>query len=351
MHWHDKSIAMRVMATSMMFTLSAVTGCVAASEEDPSPGVIGTDAGSAGGCLSTNCSALSVTPTKGKQKCDGACLVNPDPTDVFKCVTSNGVDRCVPVRELFCDDGIDEDLDGVTDCNDSDCAKHTVCQSGCGNNKVDTGEDCDGGNGCLQGCKCPAGQIADGSGGCKTGSCTPKCQGLVCGSDGCGGNCGTCKSDESCKNDQTACLPGNVTPTKDEACDNGVDDDGDGKVDVSDPDCAAKTVASLGIYFGSACTLHIKSGDGETWDGNVPGNFTLSVKIDGNDKDAKIWIENCTSVSATSPQGFTVWQNAAVKYPNWPTSSVQALPVPKGGSFAATPSTESTFNLYLQGSK
>ncbi len=33
---------------------------------------------------------------------------------------------------------------------------------------------------------------------CKSGSCTPACTGKLCGDDGCGGSCGTCKEGEAC---------------------------------------------------------------------------------------------------------------------------------------------------------
>ena len=36
--------------------------------------------------------------------------------------------------------------------------------------------------------------------------CEPNCEGKVCGSDGCGGSCGTCGDDELCSSDQTMCI-------------------------------------------------------------------------------------------------------------------------------------------------
>ncbi len=37
--------------------------------------------------------------------------------------------------------------------------------------------------------------------------CSPSCWGLVCGSDGCGGTCGTCPSDTVCATSGTVCIP------------------------------------------------------------------------------------------------------------------------------------------------
>jgi sialate O-acetylesterase len=47
-----------------------------------------------------------------------------------------------PASETSCSDGIDEDCDGEVDCGDSDCASDPACQSTCGNDICDPGEDC-----------------------------------------------------------------------------------------------------------------------------------------------------------------------------------------------------------------
>jgi cysteine-rich repeat protein len=64
-----------------------------------------------------------------------------------------------PVAEsgLQCEDGLDNDGDGLTDCEDPGCATRPAC-SGCGNGILDPGEQCDDGNtvpddGCSPDCR------------------------------------------------------------------------------------------------------------------------------------------------------------------------------------------------------
>lgn len=47
-----------------------------------------------------------------------------------------------PATETNCTDGIDNDCDGLIDCNDADCASAPACQSSCGNGTCEPGENC-----------------------------------------------------------------------------------------------------------------------------------------------------------------------------------------------------------------
>ena len=78
----------------------------------------------------------------------------------------------------------------------------TACTPSCGSNVC-------GSDGCGGFCgTCPTGQSCS-SGQCVAG-CTPSCGNNVCGSDGCGGSCGTCPSGQTCTAGQCT---GGCTPS------------------------------------------------------------------------------------------------------------------------------------------
>jgi hypothetical protein len=95
-----------------------------------------------------------------------------------------------PDNELECDDGIDNDGDGATDCDDADCSGFPGCGGGVPSEICDDGIDNDG----------------DGATDCDDDDC------LVF--HGCGGG-----------------VPFETS------CNDAVDNDGDGLVDCQDPDC------------------------------------------------------------------------------------------------------------------
>lgn len=108
-----------------------------------------------------------------------------------KCFNDTG---CVgDGAEAACADEIDNDLDGKTDCADTDCKGKPPC--GC-----QVVADCDDGNVCTTDvCEAESGScshlpIAN----CPPPVCTPNCANKQCGSDGCGGTCGTCAADKMC---------------------------------------------------------------------------------------------------------------------------------------------------------
>jgi hypothetical protein len=96
----------------------------------------------------------------------------------------------------------------------------------CGNGQVDLGEQCDGAN--LAGASC-ATLFSNGAGTLKCSSycyydtsgcyaaCTPNCTGKQCGSNGCGGVCGTCSGNDTCQSGScaacTSSCPALATPT------------------------------------------------------------------------------------------------------------------------------------------
>ncbi|MEC7522482.1 MAG: hypothetical protein VYE22_21520 [Myxococcota bacterium] len=131
-----------------------------------------------------------------------------------------------PRFELDCDDGVDQDRDGRTDCEDEDCegapcdasgtlfCEERMCggctetsETSCGDG-ID--EDCDGMRDCAD----------------------PECDGVVCGLGDvvCGG--GTCP-----------CPSG----FEERMCGDGTDDDCDGLVDCDDPDCMGRACGAMGV--------------------------------------------------------------------------------------------------------
>jgi hypothetical protein len=126
-----------------------------------------------------------------------------------------GDDACVAEPE-DCTDGVDNDLDGLVDCNDPQCAAEPDCRFG-GDEDCSNGEDDDG----------------DGMIDCADPSCSTSfdCfRSEVCsnGVDDDGDSLIDCE-DPSC-GVRPICAGG-------EDCGNGVDDDGDGAVDCDDLEC------------------------------------------------------------------------------------------------------------------
>lgn len=121
-------------------------------------------------------------------------------------------------QDEICHNAIDDDADGLTDCDDDDCAQLEVCL-GC-----DDGFDNDG----------------DGSADCSDPSClrVAPCADELCGdqldndADGAVDCDDTdCAESESCQGgyDEDGFFVG--------GCEDGVDNDGDGSIDCSDPSC------------------------------------------------------------------------------------------------------------------
>ena len=83
-------------------------------------------------CDDPDCLGDPACPFCGDESCG-------DGEDQCNCAADCGMP---PVSETACFDGIDEDCDGYTDCDDSDCAADSVCQSACGNDLCESPEDC-----------------------------------------------------------------------------------------------------------------------------------------------------------------------------------------------------------------
>lgn len=130
-----------------------------------------------------------------------------------------------------CDDGVDNDKNGATDCADPDC--FDVC--GCKLNEDCTNggdDDCDGAIDCADPA-CSAHHCCSGA--------SPKPEQCSNGSDDdCDGKIDCADSDCAAN---TCCS--NAAPSV-EQCTNGLDDDCDGKTDCFDPDCGASACGCTG---------------------------------------------------------------------------------------------------------
>ena len=185
---------------------------------------------------------------------------------------------CISFRPENCTNGIDDDNDGYIDCADSECQSCTLCNSqgdacsgtSCSSNDNScncTTENSNYDSACRAGPSCVSstyweytpsndGDVCAGSClECSSGLCaqadSSKCPDTKCYEPACNATDGSCYSvpvayaqtDEACYGD-TGCSGGNckcdgagncISIT--EICDNGIDDDGNGKVDCADSAC------------------------------------------------------------------------------------------------------------------
>jgi len=162
-----------------------------------------------------------------------------------------------PAEELVCDDGIDEDEDGLTDCEDPGCDLAVASDGAC-NNAADLAlyADLDAnrvwnacvpgaptGQGCLldEACNttCVAGEtgVSEPCAGCFAGlvSCLVTECASACATQPPLPACGACVADH-CEPAYQSCF-GALTCPFEYGCRDTVDNDGDGLVDGQDPDC------------------------------------------------------------------------------------------------------------------
>jgi hypothetical protein len=144
-------------------------------------------------------------------------------------------------REWRCDDGIDNDRDGLTDCDDEDCLDAACGEADagtrCGLFPADGGEDAGLRGACVpQEVDCADGVDNDGDG--RSDCEDPSCAGVACDEADPSLNCGTgplagTDGGEPDGGVGPGCFP------REAACDDGLDDDGDSLTDCADPDCEA----------------------------------------------------------------------------------------------------------------
>ncbi len=166
------------------------------------------------------------------------------PIAAYAMITPNPLDPCNGSEERFDSFTIslDNDGDGLTDGDDPDCAPPPECtvDADCDDGDPCTTDTCESGS--CSNVGCPPGQVC-GDTGCMAG---PECtMDSDCGpTDACVQN--TCDANGNCQQTTTQCAPGEICDPIDgcisapmnEICDDGMDNDGDGRVDCDDPDCA-----------------------------------------------------------------------------------------------------------------
>ena len=224
-----------------------------------------------GACLSL---LAACGPGEGKEPAEPCGNGMLEPTLGEACDDGNNVagDGCSPFCTLessttdeVCDDGVDNDENGQTDCDDPACAGDDACVPGaaCGDGTVDDGEECDDGN-------------TDGGDDCNA-DCTlpdPGVSGDGVVDDGEECDDGNTDNGDDCNADctlPTAGVCGDGDVNTGEECDDGNIDDGDG--------CAAD------------CTLEPFCGDGTVDAGEACD--------DGNDVDGDGCESDCTLTPST----------------------------------------------------
>lgn len=197
------------------------------------------------GCDSAQELAQDVTVCAA-QSCWQACQTDLADADCQSCIGTSCeaelaaclADTCpLPTYETSCDDGVDNDGDGLTDCDDPDCADHPACLGGeitCGQ-VLSCAETCGTDTTCIQACQeagCPSAQHLSEA---LISSCGEACVMSCLGGLG-SPQCQTCIA-TTCPDELAACMADDCLDTVEWHCSDGVDNDGDGQVDCDDPDC------------------------------------------------------------------------------------------------------------------
>jgi serine protease AprX len=217
--------------------------------------------GGKGGNFTLDCSSGPVASAK-ENICDDA--IDDDRDGQTDCDDTDCASDpvCGATEPEICGDGKDNDGDGATDCADSDCAADPVClpEGDCNDNIDNDGDgatdcadsDCSGDSACatLDSEICTGGvdEDLDGLIDCDDPDCKAECAALYCFKGRLDGDCNPKKDGNLCPD----CL--DTTPPGSEICTGGVDEDLDGLIDCDDPDCLGDPACSSCLPKGDLCT-------------------------------------------------------------------------------------------------
>ena len=189
------------------------------------------------------------------------------------CASDHGATSGGRIVELACDDGKDQDGDGLTDCDDPDCEDTAACRPGSGGDGsgIGVGGDNAGGAPNIEtSCTNRVDDDGDGDTDCEDSDCGfhPSCgavgTGGLTGSGGTPGSGGTLTG-----------TGGGATAEYN--CSNGVDDDADGQTDCADSDCSV--LSECGGPLAGTCLLGAQAISLPT--DTVSGTLATSDPING----------------------------------------------------------------------
>ncbi len=243
---------------------------------NPCPGVICNEAADQCGTCLTDANCNNGVFCDGVETCDsltGTCAAGtpPDCGDSVSCTVDScneTADRCDNLpNDASCSDGLfcngAEVCDVTADCQagtPTDCADSVSCTADSCNETTDSCDHAPDGVVCNDGLFCNGVETCDVTLGCQAGIAVFCGDAFICSTDSCD------EITDLCANDFATCVCGDLELTGSEECDppqiagtfedcnNLVDDDGDGIVDCSDPDCFPNARLSI---CDEDCTLDL----------------------------------------------------------------------------------------------
>ncbi len=201
--------------------------------------------------LATGCGAAGDTCGPGTHLAGGTCIADDAITCGEGVTLADG--QCVAASDATATDGFDAsetvgDADAGADTL-TDALEETATDGGC--TAFCIGRVC-GSNGCggsCGTCQTPEAPVCNDASGQCAAVCVPQCTGKTCGDNGCGGSCGTCASGSTC-NAASVCLPDAWTCTAAWFGDGAVCDCGCG---AADADCAKPKLSLAGCEAQQIC--------------------------------------------------------------------------------------------------